>query len=108
MTGAVSIGGSTTESFEINDGLKQRSVLAHIYCLQCPNTLVRDFLRTRSHRKLFKLARLKASTKTREFCIRELLLLLPLHIHNNTPERYANSVNKLQPCLDLKSIQRKL
>ena len=31
------------------------------------------FIRTRSDGKLFNLARLKASTKTRELCIRELL-----------------------------------
>ena len=31
------------------------------------------FFRTRSHGKLFKLAKLKASTKTKELCIRELL-----------------------------------
>ena len=82
MAGAVSIGGSTTDPFEISHGLMQGCVLAptlFILFLAALLSTVSEhrstgaFIRTRSDGKLFKLARLKASTKTRELCIRELL-----------------------------------
>ena len=82
MAGAVSIGGSTTDPFEISHGLKQGCVLAptlFILFLAALLSTVSEHLstgvviRTRSDGKLFKLARLKASTKIRELCIRELL-----------------------------------
>ena len=79
---AVSIGGSTTDPFAITHGLKQGCVLATTLFTLFLTVLLSTvsehlsagvFIRTRSYGKLFKLARLKASTKTREFCIRELL-----------------------------------
>ena len=82
MAGAVSIGGSTTDPFEISHGLKQGCVLAptlFTLFLTALLSIVSEvlstgvFIRTRSDGKLFKLARLKASTTTRELCIRELL-----------------------------------
>ena len=82
MAGAVSIGISTTDPFEICHGLKQGSVLAPTLVTlfqAAPLSTVSEhlsagiFIRTRSDGKLFKLARLKASTKTRELGIRELL-----------------------------------
>jgi hypothetical protein len=82
MAGAVSIGGSTTDPFEISHGLKQGCVLAAtlftlflaaLLCTVSEHLSTGVFIRTRSDGKLFKLARLKASTKTRELCIRELL-----------------------------------
>ena len=72
MAGAVSIGISTTDPFEICHGLKQGSVLAPtLFTLfqAAPLSTVSEhlsagiFIRTRSDGKLFKLARLKASTK---------------------------------------------
>ena len=71
MAGAVSIGGSTTDPFEISHGLKQGCVLAHtLFTLFLAALLFTVsehlstgiFIRTRSDGKLFKLARLKAST----------------------------------------------
>ena len=82
MAGAVSIGGSTTDPFEICHGLRQGCVLAPTLFTLILAALLSTvsehlstggFIRTRSDGKLFKLARLKASTKTRELCIRELL-----------------------------------
>ena len=82
MAGAVSIGGSTTDPFQISHGLKQGCVLAPtlftLFLAALLSTVSEHlstgvFIRTRSDGKLFKLARLKASTKTRELCIRELL-----------------------------------
>ena len=74
MAGAVSIG----DPFEISHGLKQGCVLAPTLITLFLATVSEHlstgvFIRTRSDGKLFKLARLKASTKTRELCIRELL-----------------------------------
>ena len=106
MAGAVSIGGSTTDLFEISHGLKQGCVLAPtLFTLFLVTLLSTVFIRTRSDGKLFKLARLKASTKTREICIRELLFADDAAI---VAQRYASSLNKLQPCLHLQSTQRKL
>jgi hypothetical protein len=78
MAGAVSIGGSTTDPFEISHGLKQGWGLAPTLITLFLATVSEHlstgvFIRTRSDGKLFKLARLKASTKNRELCIRELL-----------------------------------
>ena len=82
MAGAVSIGGSPTDPFEISHGLKQACVLAPtlftLFLAALLSTVSEHlstgvFIRTRSDGKLFNLARLKASTKTRELCIRELL-----------------------------------
>ena len=81
MAGAVSIGGSTTDHFDISHGLKQGCVLASILFtlfLAALSTVLEYlragvFIRTRSDGKLFKLVRLKARPKTRELCIRELL-----------------------------------
>ena len=84
MAGAVSIGGSTTDPFEISHGLKQGCVLAPtlftLFLAALLSTVSEHhstgvFIRTRSDGKLFKLARLKASTKSRELCIRELLFV---------------------------------
>ena len=68
--------------FEISNGLKQRCVLAPtlfiLFLAALLSTMSEHlsaevFIRTRFDGKLLKLARLKASTKTRELCIRELL-----------------------------------
>ena len=91
--GAVSIGGSTTYPFEISHGLNEGCVLAltlfTLFMAALLSTLSEHlstgvFICTRSDGKLFKLARLKASTKTRELCIREYylqMMLLSLSIH---------------------------
>ena len=80
MAGAVCL--PTTDPFEISHGLKQGCVLAPtlftlflaaLLCTVSENLSTGVFIRTRSDGKLFKLARLKASTTTRELCIRELL-----------------------------------
>ena len=80
--GAVSIGGSATDPFEISHELKQGCDLAPTLFTLFLAALLSSvsehlstgvFIRTRSNGKLFKLARLKASTKTRELCIREVL-----------------------------------
>ena len=82
MAGAVSVGGSTIDPFEISHGLKQGCVLAPtlftlflaaLLCTVSEHLSAGVVIPTRSDGKLFKLARLKASTKTRELCIRELL-----------------------------------
>ena len=82
MAGAVSIGGSTTDPFEISHCLKQGCVLAPTLFTPFLTALLSTvsehlsagvFIRTRSDGKLFQLARLKVCTKTREPCIRELL-----------------------------------
>ena len=82
MAGAVSICGSTTDPFEISHGLKQGCVLAPtlftLFLTALLSTVSEHlstgvFIRTRSDGKLFKLARLKASTKTQELFIHELL-----------------------------------
>ena len=118
MAGAASIGGSTTDRFEISHGLRQGCVLAPtlftLFLAALLSTVSEHlstgvFIRTRSDGKRFKLAILKASTKTRELCIRELLFADDAAIIAHTlEERYASSLNKLQPCLDLQSTQRKL
>ena len=75
MAGAMSIGGSTTGPFEISHGLKQGCVLAPtlftLFLAALLSTVYEHFstggfIRTRSDGKLFKLARLKANTTTRE------------------------------------------
>ena len=82
LYGAVAIGGSTTDPFEINHVLKQGCVLAPTLFTLFPAALLSTlsahlsagvFIRTRSDGKLYQLARLKASTKTRKLCVRELL-----------------------------------
>ena len=84
MAGAVSIGGSTTDPFEISQGLKQGCVLAPtlftLFLAALLSTVSEHlsagaFMHTKSDRKLFQLARLKVSTKTRKLCIRELLFI---------------------------------
>ena len=78
----MSIGGSTTNPFEISHGLKQECVLAPalftLFLAALLSTVSGHlsagvFIRTKSDGKVFQLARLKTSTKTRELCIRELL-----------------------------------
>ena len=80
--GAVSIGGSITDHFEISHGLKQGCVFAPtlftLFLAALLSTVSKHlstgvFIRTRSDVKLFYFARLKASTNIRELCIRELL-----------------------------------
>ena len=82
MAGAVSIGGSTTDPFQISHGLKQECVLARtlftIFMAALLSTVSEHisagvYIRTRSDGKLIQLARLKASTTIRELCIRKLL-----------------------------------
>ena len=112
--GAASIGGSTTEPFEISHGLKQECVLAPtlftlflaaLLSTMSENLSAGVFIRTKSDGKLYHLVRVKASTKTRELCIRELLFA---DDDATLEKRYASSLNKLQLCFDLQSIQRKL
>ena len=82
MAGPMSIGGSTTDPFEISLGLNQECVLVPtlftLFLTALLSTVSEHisagvFIRTRSDGKLFKLARLNASRNTRELCIRELL-----------------------------------
>ena len=115
MAGGVSIGGSTTDPFEISHGLKQGCVLAPTFLTLFLAALLSTvsenlstgvFIHTRSDGKLFILARQKASKKTRELCIRELLFAYDAAIVAHTLEGIRE--NKLQPCLDLQSTQRTL
>ena len=91
MAGAVSIGGSTTDPFEISHGLKQGCVptlftlfLAALLSTVSEHLSTGVFIRTRSDGKLFKLARLKASTKLENsafvnYYLQMMLLSLPIH-----------------------------
>ena len=95
MAGAVSIGGSTTDPFEISQGLKQRCVLAPtlftLFLAALLSTVSEPlstgvFIRTRCDETLFKLARLKASTYTRKLGICELLFADDAAIVSHTLE----------------------
>lgn len=82
MAGSVSVGGTITDPFEISHGLKQGCVLAPtlftlflgaVLSAASEHLSMGVFIRTRTEGQLFNLARLRANTKTRELCIRELL-----------------------------------
>ena len=82
MSGKVSIGDGMSDTFKIDHGVKQGCVLAPtlftLYLAAVLGTVGSNlskgvYIRTRSDGKLFNVARLKASTKTREVCVRELL-----------------------------------
>ena len=83
MTGKVSISGDISEPFDVGHGVKQGCVLAPtlftLYLtavLEVMSSNLKDegvYIRTRSDGKLFNLARLRATTKTTELCVRELL-----------------------------------
>lgn len=82
ITGAVRITGDTGEALTINHSVKQGCVLAptvfsfYLAAVQeitCTNLKSGVFIKTRTDGKLFNLARLRAFTKTREICVRELL-----------------------------------
>ena len=79
MAGAVSVGGSSIDPFEISHELMQGCDLApslftlFLAALLSPvseHLSVRYLIHTRSYGKVFQLARLKESTKARELCIR--------------------------------------
>ena len=82
MTEKVVVGRDISSLFNINHGVKQGCVLAPtlftIYLAAVLETMSLNpkgdvYIRTRTYGKLFNLARLKASTKTKEQCVRELL-----------------------------------
>ena len=82
MAGSMSVGGTITDLFEISHGLKQGCVLAPtlftlflgaVLSASSEHLSMGVFIRTRTEGRLFNLARLRANTKTRELCIRELL-----------------------------------
>ena len=82
MKATIQFDGEVSDNFQVQSGVKQGCVLAPtlfgIYfsvLLQCAfqNSMEGVYLRTRSDGKLFKIARLRAKTKTRSILIRELL-----------------------------------
>ena len=82
MTGRVSIGGDVSDPFPINHGVKQGCVLApNLFMLYLAAVLETKsvnlskgvYIRTPSDGKLFNLARLRAKTRVRTVCVRELL-----------------------------------
>ena len=87
--GAVSIGESTTDPFEISHGLKEGYVLAptlFTLFLAAILSTVSEHIR----QVLFKLPRLKASITPRELCIRELLFPDAVAIFVHTLEDTLN------------------
>ena len=74
--------GDISEAFAVNHGVKEGCVLTPtlftLYLTAVLETMEANlnkgiFMKTRSDGKLFNLSRLKASSRTRELCVRELL-----------------------------------
>ena len=111
---------SMMDPFEISHELKQGCVfaptlftlfLAALLSTVSEHLSTAVFIRTRSDGTLFQLARLIASTTLENSAFVKYylqMMLLSFPIHEKTPEIYASSLNKLQPCFNFKSIQRKL
>jgi len=83
IKGKVTIGGSTSETFAINHGVKQGCILAPtlfiLYLtavLETSSNLNKGvYIMTRSDGRLINIARLNTHSKTRKICIRELMIL---------------------------------
>ena len=80
------IGGSIIDPFEISYGCVLAPMLFNIFSLAtvAEHLSAGVFIRARSDRKLFQLARLRASIKTRETCIHEPLFVDDATIITNT------------------------
>ena len=89
MAGAVCIGGSTTDPFEINHGLKQGCVLTPtlftLFLTALLSTVSEHLsagviIRTRSDGKVFQLARLKAHKLENSAFVNYYLQMIPLSL----------------------------
>lgn len=110
MKGQVLIGGEPSEAFEVHHGVKQGCVLAptlfSLFLTAVLDTMKIElndgiYIRTRSDGKLFNLARLRAKTKTREMCIRELLYADDSALVSNNHAEMQHIVDRFTQAADM-------
>jgi len=110
MKGQVLVGSEPSEAFEVHHGVKQGCVLAptlfSLFLAAVLHTMKVDlnggvYIRTRTDGKLFNLARLRAKTKTREMCIRELLYADDSALVSNDPAEMQNIVDRFSSAADM-------
>lgn len=104
MGAKVVIGGDTSDASPVNNGVKGGCVLPHfIHPLRCSGPSNNEFqsllykevyIKTRLNGKLFNLAHFRASTRTREVCVREMLYA------DDSPVLVTNSLEDVKEITD--------